>query len=506
MRERNLSFLVGIVILTLVAGWIAWPTNPGIHLRVGSFAFDREIRLQQDLDLQGGTQVLLQVDVPEGEAVDAETLLQAKTIVENRANSLGGVDPVVQLQGDRRIIVELPEVKDQDLIISTLRGTGLLEFVDAGYTYLEPGTVIKTSYGGVSDFDEELTTPTPTVTEEPTLQATETITADATSAVETTPAPGETPPAEASPTPLPTPVPAEPVYTTILTGEHLKAGQTRVYVDSSQDIAQTTVDIEFNEEGTPIFVQFNQSHDGQFLAIVLDKVVVSCPRTSKDLSIGRVAIPVPLSEAGAQGLVTQIRHGPLPIPLRVEVTRAIGPALGQESVRMSLIAGGIGLLTVLLFIAINYRLPGFLIDLSLVVYALLNLAVFKLLPVTLTLPGITGFLLSTVMAVDAGVLILERVKEELRAERTLTAAVSGGLSHARTATRDSQLVTLLVGAGLWLVGQSFGAGIVSEFAVTLFIGTIINVFTVTVVIRTFVASVFDLAGEALRDRKWLLGV
>lgn len=504
MRERNLRLLAVIVILTLLAGWIDWPANPGIHLHLGPINIDREIKIHQGLDLQGGLQVLLQADVPEGEAVDADALRTAKVIVENRVNGLGVTEPLVQLQGDRRIIVELPGIKDPELAISTIRETGLLEFIDAGYTYLEPGTIVKTTYGSAPG--EEPPTPTPTVTSEPTIQVTETVTAETTSAVETTPAPGETPTAEVSPTPSPTPLPSERVYTTILTGKHLKAEGTKVHVDFSQGTAQPMVAIEFNEEGTPIFAEFTATHQGQYLAIVLDKEVISCPVIDEPIPSGQAVIRGKFTEEQAKSLAVQLRYGALPIPLRVETTRTVGPTLGQESVRKSIIAGGIGLLTVLLFMLIYYRLPGFLADLALIIYALLNLAVFKLLPVTLTLPGITGFLLSTGMAVDANILIFERMKEELRAGRTLAAAIGAGFDRAWTAIRDSQISTLIVCAILYLFGSNFGASIVKGFAVTLAIGTVINVFTAITVTRTFIVFIFEWAGETLREKKWLLGI
>ncbi len=544
MRERNLSLLAGIVILALLAGWIDWPANPGIHLHVGPVNIDREIKIHQGLDLQGGLQVLLQADVAEGEAVDTEALRTARVIVENRVNGLGVTEPLVQLQGDRRIIVELPGIKDPELAISTIRETGLLEFIDAGYTYLEPGTVVKTTYSGAAG--EELATPTPTVTstvtatvteeptvqatgivttettsavettpapsetptltEEPTVQATKAVTTEATSAVETTPAPSETPTVEASPTPSPTPLPTEQVFTTILTGKYLKPEGTKVKVDFSKGTAQPIVSLEFNEEGTPIFAQFTSTHQNQYLAIVLDKEVISCPVIEEAIPSGQAVIRGKFTEAEAKSLAVQLRYGALPVPLRMETTRTIGPTLGQESVRKSIIAGGIGLLTVLLFMLIYYRLPGFLADLALIIYALLNLAVFKLLPVTLTLPGITGFLLSTGMAVDANILIFERMKEELRAGRTLAAAIGAGFDRAWSAIRDSQISTLIVCIILYFFGSNFGASIVKGFAVTLAIGTMINVFTAITVTRTFILFTFDLAGEALRDKEWLLGI
>jgi len=205
-------------------------------------------------------------------------------------------------------------------------------------------------------------------------------------------------------------------------------------------------------------------------------------------------------------LAIQLRYGALPIPLRVETTRSVGPTLGQDSVRRSIRAGAIGLCIVLLFMLIYYRVPGFLADLALIIYALLNFALFKLIPVTLTLPGITGFLLSTGMAVDANILIFERMKEELRWGRSLGAAINAGFDRAWTSIRDSNLSTLITCVILYWFGSNFGASIVKGFAVTLFIGVTISMFTAITVTRTFIRFVFDVFGERLQDREWLLGI
>jgi protein-export membrane protein SecD len=153
-----------------------------------------------------------------------------------------------------------------------------------------------------------------------------------------------------------------------------------------------------------------------------------------------------------------------------------------------------------------YRVPGFLADLALIIYALLNFALYKLIPVTLTLPAITGFILSTGMAVDANILVFERMKEEIRAGRSLRVAMEAGFSRAWTSIRDSNLSTLITCAILFWFGSNFGAGIVKGFAITLALGLIINLFTAVFVTRTFMRVAFDLMGEGLRQHMWLLGV
>jgi len=204
--------------------------------------------------------------------------------------------------------------------------------------------------------------------------------------------------------------------------------------------------------------------------------------------------------------VLQLRYGSLPIPLKVVETSAVGPTLGQESVDKSVRAGAIGLAIVLLFMLIYYRLPGFLADLALIIYALLTFALYRLIPVTLTLPGIAGFLLSVGMAVDANILIFERMREELRQGRTLQRAIEVGFRRAWTSILDSNISTWITCLILWLFGNSFGASVVKGFAVTLGLGVLISMFTAVTVTRTFIHTAFAIGGEKLREKKWLLGV
>ena len=147
MKGRNLNYLIGIAVLVVIAIWIDWPGNPGLHFSIGSIQIDKPVEVRQGLDLQGGLQVLLDADVPASEALPAGAMDTARTIVENRVNALGVTEPVVQRQGDRRIIVELPGIKNPDEAIATLRETGLLEFIDAGTTPLQEGTVVRTTFG-----------------------------------------------------------------------------------------------------------------------------------------------------------------------------------------------------------------------------------------------------------------------------------------------------------------------------------------------------------------------
>jgi preprotein translocase subunit SecD len=475
LRDRNVGLLIGVIILAVMAIWVDLPSNPGLHIHLGPINIDRDIRIHQGLDLQGGLQVLLEADLAEGEAVDSDAMDAAKIIVKNRVDALGVAEPLVQSQGERRIIVELPGVQDPELAIATIRETGLLEFVNVGNTFLPPDTVVATTFGG---------TATPTEEMSPTAEITETATVTPT-----------------------TPVPPEQVYSTVMTGKELDT--VNVALDQ---YGKPEIQFSLKPEGASTFATFTSQNVGMFLCIVLDKQVISCPRIQTAITEGRARITGEFTLEEARSLAIQLRYGALPIPLKVETTRTVGPTLGQDSVQRSITAGAIGLSAVFLFMLVYYRFPGLLADLALAIYALLNFAIYKFgLPplfsyVTLTLPGIAGFLLSTGMAVDANILIFERMKEELRAGRSLGAAIETGFDRAWTSIRDSNISTIITCAILFYFGSTFGASMVKGFALTLIIGVSISMFTAVTVTRTFVRFAFDAFGDSLRDKKWLLGV
>ncbi len=476
MSQRNISLLVFILLLTAALIWINQPNNPGLHLTTGNFSIDRDIRIHQGLDLQGGLQVLLQADVPPEQEVDfdARTMEAARVIVDNRVNGLGVTEPLVQLQGERRIIVELPGIEDPDQAIATLRETGLLEFVEAGQTPLLEGMRLRTSLDVDGDEGAETITATETLTGTEALTATE-YAYDGR------------------------------VFNTIMTGRHLKDADL-----STDNLGQVVIAFELTDEGAEIFRNYTTQHVGDIVAIVLDKEVVSAPVINQPITTGSGIISsnapggFPVEEA--RDVAIKMKYGALPVPLAVVENRTVGPTLGQDSIQRSIRAGAIGLFVVFLFMITYYRLPGFLADLALIVYALINVALYKVIPVTLTLPAITGFILSTGMAVDANILVFERMKEEIRAGRSPRVAMETGFSRAWPSIRDSNLSTLITCAILFWFGSQFGASIVKGFAITLAIGLTVNLFTAIVVTRTFFRFAFGLAGEGLRKNMWLLGV
>jgi preprotein translocase subunit SecD len=485
MRQRDTRLLIGIIVVFLFTAWVVWPQNPGIHIHALGINLDRDITARQGLDLQGGMQVLLEADVPATQEVSREAMDAARGIVENRVNGLGVVEPNVQLVGDRRIMVELPGVDDPDQAIAAFKGTGLLEFIDAGDTRLDEGMVVKTTFGQEPGAEE--VTPTPSATPTP-------------AEAEATPTAGApTPVAGTEPTPAP---PSERVFKTVLTGKDLKEAGVQVPQGSTQPV----VSFAFQPEAAQTFADFTSQNVGKYLAIVLDKQVISCPVIKTAIDEGQGVIEGQFTLAEARGLAIQLKYGALPIPLKVAEQRTVGPTLGQDSVARSIQAGTIGLIVVLLFMLVYYRLPGLLADLALIIYALVTFALFKLIPVTLTLPGVAGFLLSVGMAVDANILIFERMKEELRNGRSLGSAINAGFDRAWTSIRDSNLSTLITCVILFWFGSNFGASTVKGFAVTLFLGVVVSMFTAITVTRTFMRAAFAYGGESLRDRSELLGV
>jgi len=513
MRNKTIILLCVTIVLALIAIYIDLPKSPGLHLELGPLKIDRDFEIKQGLDLQGGLQVLLEIDLPAGEEPEADSVDVAAQIIENRVNALGVVEPLVQVQGSRRIIVELPGVEDPEQAVAAIKETGLLEFVDAGDRFLPPTAVVQTTYPKLESegaqtgaIEGEIPSPEAPIT--PTGTTTSALEIEPPSPVLTVSSPGpevtttttETEPATTAST-TGGPVIDDAVFATVLTGAHLKTA----VVQRNEQTGQFLIAFELTEAGGEIFEEYTGRNIQKYLSIVLDKEVISSPVIQSKIPGGQGVIEGSFTLEEARTLVVQLRYGALPVPLRVETTRSVGPSLGQDSVQRSLRAGAVGLSIVLLFMLVYYRLPGLLADIALVLYGLFNLALYKLIPVTLTLPAITGFILSTGMAVDANILVFERLKEELRAGRSLSWAIEAGFSRAWTSIRDSNISTLITCAILFYFGSTFGAGTVKGFAVTLALGVLINIFTAITVTRTLVRLVFAWLGDKLQTNRFWLG-
>jgi protein-export membrane protein SecD len=423
----------------------------------------RNLDFQLGLDLQGGLQVLLVADLPEDRAVDSQAMATARRIVENRVNALGLTEPVVQVQGSERIVVEIPGIEDPAQAVDTIRETAMLEFVtppagmtaDMLYTIRSLQMPISTTY----------------LMDEAEIQSVSAMT-------------------------------DVMLFQTELTGADLKSA----YATRRQNTSEPIVVIEFQSEAASKFASYTASHIGENLCIILDKRILSCPSIESSIPSGEALIEGNFTFDSANQLAVQLQYGALPIPLKIESYKAIGPSLGALSVEKSVRAGIVGLAVVFLFMLIYYRLNGLAADLALALYVLLNLLLYKLVPVTLTLPGIAGFLLSVGMAVDANILVFERMKEELRHGRSLKRAAEAGFSRAWTSVRDSNLATLLTCVILYIFGNAFAASLVKGFAISLALGTIVNLFTAIVVTRTLIRVAFGAAGEWIQKHAWLLGL
>ena len=437
---RNLFFIVPLAILALV---IAIPTKP---IRVAS----HEIFTHLGLDLVGGVQVLLEADVPEDVDITAQSMATARTIISNRANGMLGVgEALVQQVGDRRIAVELPGESDPASAIAVIGETGQLEFVDMGVLTSAEVTAL-TGTTLVTDYPE-----TPADLPEGTY-----------------------------------------VYHTIMTGKSLK----QVGVQQSKT-NEFLVGFELDSDGAKIFRDYTTNNIGSFLAIILDKEVISIPRVKTAITGGQGTISGNFTSESAGDLAVQLRYGALPIALKVVESRTVGPSLGQDSLNQSLVAGLIGFGLVVLFMIAYYRLPGMLADLALMVYVAITMALFKLIPVTMTLPGIAGFILSIGVAVDANILIFERMKEELRDGRLLHQAIDLGWDRAWPSIRDSNFSTLITCGILFWFGNAFGTSVVKGFAVTLALGVGVSLFTAIVVTRSFLHLFLDKIRLA-NHRRW----
>jgi preprotein translocase subunit SecD len=480
MRQRFPLRLFLILVLVAVAVWIVLPTNPGIH--IGSI--NRDIKVVRGLDLQGGLRVLLEADLPEETEVTSEQMNTVRNIVENRVNGLGVTEPIVQVAGSRRILVELPGIGNPEDAVDTIKETGLLEFVEmtsSDFGYLQENQVLLTDFGRpvVSPTVISEASETPTSSE---VEPTQTITSSTT---ESTPDSDATPTLSVTQTPSPSPTPK--VFHTVLTGAQLE----HAFVTQHPNTSEIVVAIEFSEEGGQVFSDYTATHVGDVLGIVLDKRLISAPFINEPITEGSAFISGGFTYEDANSLAIQLRYGALPVPLKVVESKTVGPTLGQDSLDKSTIAGVIGLAVVMAFMALYYRLPGVLADMALLVYAMLTFALFKLIPVTLTLPGIAGFVLSIGVAVDANVLIFERMKEELRGGRRLYQAIDLGFSRAWPSIRDSNLSTLITCGILYWFGNTFGASIVKGFSVTLALGVMVSLFTAITVTRTFLHMVLD---------------
>lgn len=455
MSRRYVNILL-IFVLLAVSIWADLTTNG-----IGKF----QPKTVLGLDLRGGLQVILEAKPAAGVTVTRQELEDAKQILENRANALGVTEVNFQVAGDKSIVGEFPGVTDPKEVIDTISKVALLEFVDFGDVNPSEimGQIVITDEGGSAS-----TSATPEATA---------------SATEATPTAEATPSADATATAEPGAT--EKIWHTVMIGSDLK----EVGVQPVQNSAYYEIAFTLSDEGTKIFSDYTSANIGKILGIVLDKKVISAPSINTAITEGQGVITGKFTREEANNLAVQMRYGSLPVPLQVVQTRLIGPTLGADSLNKSMIAYGIGFIVMMLFMAIYYRVPGLMADLSILTYAVIAYAIFRSIPVTLTLSGIAGFMLSTGSALDANILSFERMKEELRAGRTVAQAIELGWKRAWPSIRDSNIAALITSGILFWFGSTFGASIVKGFALTLALGVVISVFTALFVTRNFLGVV-----------------
>jgi preprotein translocase subunit SecD len=457
VRHHNKIVLAAIAILSVLALVVVWPRDPakylgglplpgspGIHLALGGAGLDRD-GFRLGLDLQGGTHLVLQADmsgVPGNERGDK--IEGVKNIIERRVNATGVSEPIVQVSGNDRVIIELAGIRDIEEAKNLIGKTARLDFREQVTPQASPdastppdpndagGWVVAKAKG--SDGEEHE-----------------------------------------------------------LTGQYFKKAE----VGFEQNSSRPQIYFQFNDEGAKMFAELTQRLVNRPLGIFLDNQLLTAPIVQEPITGGSGVIRGQFTLDAAKTLVIQLNAGALPVPVRVIQERTVDATLGGDSVRKSVVAGELALLFVAAFMIALYRVPGVMAVVALGVYTFLTLAVFKLVPVTLTLAGIAGFILSIGMAVDANILVFERMREELRAGKTVRAAMEAGFERAWSSIRDSNVSTLITCGILYWFGTSQGASIIAGFALTLAIGVAVSMFSAVFVTRSLLRALVN-AGAATR--------
>lgn len=447
-NPRRVFFLILLLTIILVA--IDLPENfriqqsvfgkkidvtinpPEININASNIRIRKQFKTHLGLDLSGGTHIVLNADmtgIPPDQRNDA--LESSRQVIDRRVNFFGVAEPVVQTakSGDRyRVIVELPGVTDVESAVAIIGQTARLEFRE----FTDPAAAT----GAAFVF--------------PSLINTRSVD---------------------------------------ITGKDLEKAK----LDFGSDTGAPQVALEFTADGTAKFASATARLVNKHLAIFLDDQPLTWPRVNTAINDGSAVITGGFTVEQAKNLSLQLAAGALPVPVKVVEKRTIGASLGEASVTKSVRAGFIGLAVVAIFMIAQYGRLGMLADLALVVYGLATFALFRLIPVTLTLPGIAGFILSIGMAVDSNILIFERYKEELRRAKPWSIAIEQAFGRAWDSIRDANITTILTAIILYNPGNwQFlpSSGMVRGFALTLFLGVIVGLFTGIVVTRTFVRVLY----------------
>jgi protein-export membrane protein SecD len=474
MNNKNTVFsLVLILVLAVIAGIFCYPApynqlvdniNSKYNWKIWHFP---ETNFKLGLDLKGGVHLEYQADLSNIADQDKSEMMEGlRDIVERKVNIFGVTEPIVQIYGSNRIAVELPGVESIDAAISWIGETPLLEFWEQ-----RPQEEIDKINAKRAELQGKTT-----------LEEIQKI-ADWQVALE------------------------NPYQRTELTGRYLK----KATLNFDQTTSAPIIELQFNDEGAKVFEIVTERNVGKTLAIYIDgKSIVDtngdgniddsdlyAPRVDQKISGGKAVITGQTDIKAAKTLVQRLNQGALPVPLgQPIVQKKIGPTLGAVSLNNAIWAGIYGLLGIIIFLIIFYRLPGIMASLALLVYCLILLSLIKLIPITMTLAGIGGLILSISMAVDANILIFSRMKEELKGGKDTITSIEEGCNRAWPSIRDGNFTTLIVAFVLYFLGTSF----IKAFAFALILGILISMFSAMVISRIFLEF---MAKGRLGKIKWL---
>lgn len=473
MKQKYIIF-IGILVLAFLAGNFVYPNyfdksvdylNNKFSLKLPHF-WSKPYVL--GLDLQGGVNLTYQADL--STVLDKSSAMQGlRDVIERRVNLFGVSEPIVQIQGQDRLVVELPGVKDVAEAIEMIGQTPYLEFSEQREESDTQQRLDKIKEVQTAQENQQDITQIPnylTAFESPYFKSTE------------------------------------------LTGKYLS----KANVNFDQTTYRPQIELIFNSEGDKLFEEITARNIQKPIAILLDGFSIIdtngddkidygdlyAPIVQDKITGGRAIITGDLSVQKANEIVRRLNSGALPVKIGSPISQeSVGPTLGAVSLEKSLWAGIYGLLAVILFMVIFYRLPGLLASFALIIYVLITIALFKFIPVTLTLAGIGGFILSIGMAVDANILIFARMKEEIKEGKHLSLAIQEGFTRAWPSIRDSNLNSLIVCAILFMFSTSFIKG----FALTLSLGILVSLFSAIFITRILL-TIF--IGRRLEKNKWLL--
>ena len=382
------------------------------------------------LDLSGGTHLVYQADISQLKSTEvSESMNSLRDVIERRINIFGVSEPIIQVQnggisgGGERLIVDLPGVTDVSKAIEMIGQTPMLDF--------------------------QVENPDPNAIQEAKVDENGQLTVNMDSRF----------------------------IKTDLTGQYLD----KAMLEFNQTTGEPTVALQFDEEGSKLFEEITKANVGKTVAIFLDGEPISAPTVNEPISGGRAQISGNFTAEEARTLVGRLNSGALPVPISLISTQTIGPSLGEQATTAGVKAALIGLLAIALFLIIWYRLPGIVAAVALTLYAVIMLAIFKLVPVTLTAAGIAGFIISIGMAVDANVLIFERIKEELRHGDEVPDSMHHGFRRAWHSVRDSNISSIITAIILFW----FGTSLIKGFALVFLIGVIVSLISAVTITRLF---------------------